>query len=258
MGYHTDLWYGRLPFDPATTGSTLLLASTPAVRAVAEHHIGYAPEYYGTSESAIVREAQRLANLWNGMWCHHITQDDVDALVAAGRLHDFTHTWGRDNGWQPIEPPVTPTAAQVNDWSLRGIGHDSINAGVVITARCKREGIEEACATCGGHSTLEVYPDQRAEAEAWEGAGPPEGEGWQLWETVSEGSPVSPVFATPEELATWMSDDQARDAHSWVPYPTALAFIREGWAPSLVMTPELGVASGVEFIGHTADGGSDG
>jgi len=32
---------------------------------------------------------------------------------------------------------------------------------------------------------------------------PPTGEGFQLWETTSEGSPVSPVFASAEELADW-------------------------------------------------------
>jgi len=34
---------------------------------------------------------------------------------------------------------------------------------------------------------------------------PPQGNCFQLWETVSEGSPVSPVFETKEELATWLS-----------------------------------------------------
>ncbi len=32
---------------------------------------------------------------------------------------------------------------------------------------------------------------------------PPEGEGYQLWETTSEGSPVSPVFKTLDELCEW-------------------------------------------------------
>lgn len=32
---------------------------------------------------------------------------------------------------------------------------------------------------------------------------PPEGEGYQLWETTSEGSPVSPVFGTLEKLCEW-------------------------------------------------------
>lgn len=32
---------------------------------------------------------------------------------------------------------------------------------------------------------------------------PPEGEGYQLWETTSEGSPVSPVFESLERLCEW-------------------------------------------------------
>ena len=30
-----------------------------------------------------------------------------------------------------------------------------------------------------------------------------------MWETTSEGSPMSPVFATPEELADWLSETGA-------------------------------------------------
>lgn len=36
---------------------------------------------------------------------------------------------------------------------------------------------------------------------------PPEGEGFQLWETTSEGSPVSPVFKTLDELCEWCEDN---------------------------------------------------
>jgi hypothetical protein len=32
---------------------------------------------------------------------------------------------------------------------------------------------------------------------------PPRGEGYQMWETTSEGSPQSPVFKTLDELAEW-------------------------------------------------------
>lgn len=32
---------------------------------------------------------------------------------------------------------------------------------------------------------------------------PPQGEGYQLWETTSEGSPQSPVFETLEDLSAW-------------------------------------------------------
>lgn len=71
--------------------------------------------------------------------------------------------------------------------------------------------------------------------------------GWQLWETVSEGSPVSPVFDTPEELAGWLvANDTSITAgttrEGW------LKMITAGWAPSMVYTPEAGIRSGVEAI----------
>ena len=71
--------------------------------------------------------------------------------------------------------------------------------------------------------------------------------GWQLYETVSEGSPLSPVFAAKDELAAWMSDpERGRD---WVPAEVAAKFVAEGWAPSFVSSPETGFVSGVEWIG---------
>lgn len=246
-----DLWYGYLPFDLASTGSTPLRHDTPAVRAFAERNIKNAPEFYGTGEGAIVREAQRLADLWNGQWCHHLSQDDVDALIAADRLRDLTHTWSREEGWQPKNPAVTPTAEQVNEWSLRTTGHDGINASVVVRARCEREGAEVLCPTCQGHGSVEAYPGQRAEAEAWESTDPPTGDGWQLWETVSEGSPISPVFPTAEALAAWMADPARGDG--WVPQEVAANFIAEGWAPTGATGPGGTVMSGVEWVGMTSD-----
>lgn len=246
-----DLWYGKIPFDPASTGSTPWRYDSPAVRAFAERNVANAPDYYGSGEAAIVREAQRLADHFNSGWMHHLSQEDVDALVAGRRLHDFTHTHGPD-GWQKIEPPVTPTAEQVNEWSLRGFGHDGINASVVIRARCEREGVDDTCPTCKGHASIEAYPGQRAEAEAWEPSEPPEGVGWQLWETVSEGSPISPVFATADELAAWMSDPER--GRNWVPPEVAAKFIADGWAPSFVSSAAThGLVSGVEWVGTQDD-----
>lgn len=255
--YLYDLWYGKVPFDPQSTGSTRLTSSSPAVVAFAERNLDNAPEYYGTGRFALSREAQRLADLFNGSWSHHLAQEDVDALVEAGRLRDFTHTWeaDREPRFQPKEPPVIPTAAEVNEWSLRSMGHDGINAYRVIKARCEREGVSDTCSTCGGHGSTEAYPGQRAEAEAWERTEPPEGDGWQLWETVSEGSPISPVCTSAEALARWMSSP----AYSWgvskgseISYDTALNFVTAGWAPTLVSTPETGLVSGVEYVGRRA------
>jgi len=56
------------------------------------------------------------------------------------------------------------------------------------------------CPVCKGHG---IHPDSIELAEAWERDEPPEGEGYQLWETTSEGSPVSPVFDTLDALCEW-------------------------------------------------------
>lgn len=248
--YLHDLWYGYVPFRPEDTGSTRLTHRTPAVRAFAERNVAHSPEFYGVGESAIVREADRLAQLWNGSWSHHLTQDDVDALVAGGRLMDFTHTWSKETRWQKIDPPVVPTAAEVNEWSLRGFGHDSINASVVIRARCERDGERETCETCDGHGGREAYEGQRAEAEAWESTEPPTGEGWQLWETVSEGSPISAVFADAEGLAQWLTTPAA----CWgamdrpMTIEQARGFVGAGWAPTMIGDTG-GIHDGATYIG---------
>jgi len=51
------------------------------------------------------------------------------------------------------------------------------------------------CKVCGGDG---MDPAVKEAKEAWEPTPPPTGEGWQLWETTSEGSPISPVFDTEE------------------------------------------------------------
>jgi hypothetical protein len=56
------------------------------------------------------------------------------------------------------------------------------------------------CPVCEGHGD---DPTKRERAEAWKETEPPKGDGWQLWETCTEGSPISPVFPTAEALADW-------------------------------------------------------
>lgn len=90
------------------------------------------------------------------------------------------------------------------------------------------------CKTCKGKGNIVKDHEQNARALAWVATPPPEGEGWQIWETVSEGSPVSPVFATAEELEVFMSTVGTK----WDPpvsIEAARAFVRSGWAPSAVI-----------------------
>jgi hypothetical protein len=199
-----DRWYGKAPFHPAETGSTLLTAATPEVRAFAERNVSNSPDYYGTGEVAIVREAERLCDLWNKAWSHHLDQDDVDVLVEADRLRDFTHRFNPDgeglDRWIPTGHH--PTAEEVNRWSIKSFGHDSINCWVVVEAACERAGRPYTCGHCEGHGNT-ATDEQRQAADEVETYEPPLGAGWQLWETTSEGSPTSPVFSTAEALAEW-------------------------------------------------------
>ena len=89
----------------------------------------------------------------------------------------------------------------------------------------------------------------------------PEGPGWQMWETTSEGSPISPVFETPEELARWLADTGASALGSQTAtYDQWLAMIvGPGWALSGMLTVGDGMRlqSGVEALSDDV-GGSDG
>lgn len=247
-----SLWYGYVPFHPASTGCTPLRADTPAVRAFAERNVERSPEYYGRGEAVIVREAQRLADLWNGSMSHHIAQADADALVEAGRLMELTHTWAKGTGWQKIEPPVVPTAAQVNEWSLSGFGHDAINASIVIRARCERDGYPVECERCQGHGSTEAYEGQRAEAEAWEPTEPPIGDGWQLWSTTTEGHPMSPVFAAGDDLARWIAANPCGFAGSRISLEAAMKWVHgDGWSPPMIGGPN-GLQDGITAMAEVS------
>lgn len=90
-----------------------------------------------------------------------------------------------------------------------------------------------------------------AKLEYWEWENPPpdrayyrtwsddEATWFQVWETVSEGTPVSPPFATEEELIAYLAThgdfwDQKRGAPAWG-REAAERFVRSKWAPSLIV-----------------------
>lgn len=202
-----DKWYGNAPFRPEERGSVPFGVDHPIIRKRAERNVESSPDYYGPGEWVIAEEAKRLANLFNGSWMHHLNDDDVAALVAAGRLHDFTSTWTPGEGWKLKDPPYIPTAKEVNEWSLMGLGHDSCNQWAVMRAECKRLGYPTECAYCKGEGQLWPSPEIKKQYEDWQETKPPKGDGFQLWETTSEGSPISPVFVTLEELCEWAATE---------------------------------------------------
>lgn len=100
------------------------------------------------------------------------------------------------------------------------------------------------------------YPDSNYDPEQpyrayceWYGTAPDpeyyrpvwkEANAYQMYETVSEGTPVSPVFETPEGLVDYLVNhgdfwDQYRGGKGGWSRENAEAFVGSGWAPSLMV-----------------------
>jgi hypothetical protein len=105
----------------------------------------------------------------------------------------------------------------------------------------------------GNAPKVERYrPEWTSEEATW----------YQVYETVSEGTPVTPPFATREELVEYLvlnGDfwDQKRRAEGncqmpcqpW-PRKQAEAFVfGDGWAPTLIKTADGKILTGIEALG---------
>lgn len=109
-----------------------------------------------------------------------------------------------------------------------------------------REWLDNAIAWDNGvHPDAAKYKADHPFFWLWDG-GPPDEEHYrpkwtdeerthyQIYETVSKGTPVSPVFATKAELVEWLVTDGGHDGpHS---RRAAEQFIDSGWALSMVLS----------------------
>lgn len=104
-----------------------------------------------------------------------------------------------------------------------------------------RQGRHEAqpsCDFCRYYWEYESPPDKETCREKkWTEA---EATHYQMYETVSEGTPVSPVFASPQELADYLVSkgdfwDQKRGKGGWS-RAAAESFVKAGSAPSVMTT----------------------
>jgi hypothetical protein len=59
------------------------------------------------------------------------------------------------------------------------------------------------CPYCKGKCVTRLPRKLKKRYKNWRPYDPPTGPGYQLWETLTEGSPISPVFETAEKLAGW-------------------------------------------------------
>jgi hypothetical protein len=244
-----------------------------------------------TREEAIRKEIKRLCNLFNSKWSNHLNDDDIKILIKNEELWSFTrrprpgiplekyietrayYLWveaGRPESdgkefweksakehnsyWLPFSNNYVPTREEVQNYMILTAVPPSCYS--LIKARCQKNGHDYLCKTCDGDGR--VWPSQeiKEKCENWEQTEPPAGEGYQIWETVSEGSPISPVFADPQELAEWMHNSQVEEygedygevvsTEGWFKFITG-----PGWAPSAIIRDGQmlsGVQAAVENI----------
>jgi len=246
-------WWGYIPFSPERSGSAPFTDEDVEILEYVRYKIADSRAFYddhlgSRGEETIRREAARLCGLWNRMWQHHLSQEDVDALLAADHLEGLTHTYRYDTReWIPLDRP-RPTQREVNLWTLNlGKGGPlSVPAYDIHKAEAARRGVSLECAACDGRG--ETFRDEahRRAFDEWEPAPPPEGDAWQMWETTSEGSPITQPCATPESLARLLAhEDRIKD--DGMSYDQWLQFILgEGWSPT-------GISDGTTILpGHVA------
>ena len=208
-----DKWYGYVPFKPEDRDSTPFIPTEAIIQKIVKDKWNnpYVRQYtYCFEEEFMKKESERLCKLWNKAWMHHLNNIDIAILIAHNRLGDFTHIYTK-NGWQPKDPPYIPTAREVNEWGLTNLGHDCINCYLVVKAECERLHQKYTCSECEGKgyaARSDLIKKDIEEAHAnWKPVKPPIGEGFQLWETTSEGSPMTPVFKSLKELCRWCADN---------------------------------------------------
>jgi hypothetical protein len=157
---------------------------------------------------------------WLEHWVHLL-------LTAAGSPD---HPWVR--GLPLAEAPPTGALKELTTVLAgrspdRSLGHDAIDRWNATKAIIRAAGQDDRWGICPGCEGHAYHPDDVEAQESFEPTEPPTGDGWQLWETTSEGSPVSPVFASAEELAAWCADNATLFGSVRATYDDWLAMFRE-------------------------------
>lgn len=105
------------------------------------------------------RETKQISDDWYDFegtgrrWSNNITQDEVDALWEHNRLQ--------------VDFKKKPTAEQVNEWSKKGFGHDSINRWICVEQRAKRLGVWGHCPKCNGRGYIFDEDKSHLELQLW-------------------------------------------------------------------------------------------
>ena len=183
--------------------------------------------------------------------CAHMLlmlDDDLDDQARGREMHlYFRDFYTSAYGTRP-SPDIREFGTGLAGRAGSFIGHDSIDGWRATEKIIRAAGLDPEtwgyCARCGGKGDIGT-DQQREAAENWQPTDPPTGDGWQVWETVSEGSPISPVFPDREGLIQWLMSPE----YSWgisepLTREQAERFTEAAWAPSMVVVAGRGVIPG--------------
>jgi hypothetical protein len=162
--------------------------------------------------------------------------------IRKGGIQEVYRYYDRTPRDQVVVPPTKELTDLTTGLAGRApcfLGHDACDQWSAKKKILEAAGVDVEkwgrCPICQGEGYDPAFKQQR---DDWNRTEPPKGEGWQVWETVSEGSPVSPVFATAEELVEHL----VGSGHSQA---AAENFVKMGWVPSM-MTGPGGLRSGID------------
>jgi hypothetical protein len=140
---------------------------------------GYDNPYYKSCpdcEHGITKDRAKLEK-WVGDFMHRSKIEEITTGLA-GRPPQAPFGHDASDRWHAVNKIIKAAGFTPSEWGI--------------------------CATCGGEA---IDPDVLEEYDAWEPYDPPTGDGYQMWETTTEGSPSSPVFATLDELCIWCEEN---------------------------------------------------
>lgn len=175
------------------------------------------------------RPPHKIVGDYRGWKCS-VTQEEVDWAVQNKPFNfiNYLEYYDKDQKkYVPHDPPPKITAAFVNE--TNEIAHITHWDYALVMARATLRGVYGLCENCNGEGRVWEAESWKYLAEKYQNIPVPEGEGYQVWETVTEGSPVSPVFKTKDELIVWLVSQGTS-------LEGAKAFAESEWVPSLIIS----------------------
>lgn len=139
--------------------------------------------------------------------------------------------------WQhPKEQKFDHRGAWVERYKPLHPGEDYEPLAAEFMEKANAEGLQAAIDWCGCPDKEDYMPNWPADQRTH----------LMMYEDTSEGTPISPAFETPEELARWLVDNEASAfGGSKGSYEGWLRVAKGGWAPSMVVADGV-MTSGVD------------